>query len=175
MEWQELLIDGYGRILEVLENSLKGLTQDDLNQLPKPDCNSMGWLAWHLTRLQDDHIASLMEEEQLWISEGWHTRFNRPANSGDIGFGHSPEDAAAFKSPDVKTLLGYHHAILERTKRYIKSLSANDLDRELNEPWYQPLPTVGVRLISVLADNLQHAGQVAYVRGLLQGKGWRRD
>ncbi len=171
MEWQELLIDGYGRILEVLERALKELMQDDLNQLPHPDCNSMGWLAWHLTRVQDGHFADLMENKQLWLSEGWHARFNRPPSAKDTGFGHNPEDVAAFKSPEVTTLLGYHRAVLERTKRYISSLSAKDLDRELNEPWYQPLPTVGVRLISVMADNLQHAGQVSYVRGLLKSKG----
>ena len=172
MEWQELLIDGYGRVLEALEEALNGLTQDDLNQLPRPDCNSMGWLAWHLTRVQDDHVADLMGEKQLWLSEGWHAKFNRASSAKDVGFGHSSEDVAAFKSPDVATLLAYHRAVLERTKRYVSSLAAGDLDRELNEPWYQPLPTVGVRLISVMADNLQHVGQIAYVRGLLKGKGW---
>ena len=172
MEWQELLIDGYGRVLEALEEALDGMTQDDLNQQPHPDCNSMGWLAWHLTRVQDDHIADLMGEKQLWISEEWHAKFNRAPSAKDIGFGHISEDVAAFKSPDVETLLGYHRAVLERTKRYISSLLVSDLDRELNEPWYQPLPTVGVRLISVMSDDLQHAGQVAYIRGLLKGKGW---
>ena len=172
MEWQELLIDGYGRVSQVLKKALNGLTQDDLNELPKPDCNSMGWLAWHLTRVQDDHIADLMGEEQLWIKDGWQAKFNRELDPKDIGFGHTSEQVAAFKSPDVATFLAYHGAVLERTKRYIAGLSMADLDRELNEPWYQPLPTVGVRLISVLSDSLQHAGQVAYVRGLLKGKGW---
>ena len=96
----------------------------------------------------------------------------RDPDPKDIGFGHTSEDIAAFKSPDADTILGYHHAVLERTRRYISSLSAADLDRELNEPWYQPLPTAGVRLISVLADDLQHVGQIAYARGLLKGKGW---
>ncbi|MEE9399048.1 MAG: DinB family protein [Dehalococcoidales bacterium] len=172
MEWQELLIDGYGRVLEILEVSLKGLTQEDLDQQPRPDCISIGWLAWHLTRVQDDHVADLMGKEQLWIKEEWHARFNRPRDAKDIGWGHSSEQVAAFKSPDAETLLAYHRAVLERTKGYITSLSAKDLDRELNEPWYQPLPTVGVRLISVISDNLQHAGQLAYLRGLLKGKGW---
>ena len=172
MEWQELLLDGYGRIAEALEEALGGLTQDDLNQQPHPDCNSMGWLAWHLTRVQDDHIADLIGEKQLWLSEGWHSRLNRASDPKDIGFGHTSEDIAAFKSPDADTILGYHHAVLDRTGRYISSLSATDLDRELNEPWFQPLPTVGVRLISVLADDLQHIGQIAYARGLLKGKGW---
>jgi len=172
MEWQELLRDGYGRVFQVLKKALSGLTQDDLNEQPHPDCNSMGWLTWHLTRVQDDHIADLMGEEQLWIKDGWYARFNRAPEPKDIGFGHTSEEVAAFKSPEVKTLLDYHSAVLERSERYISSLSMSDLDRELNEPWYQPLPTVGVRLISVMSDCLQHAGQVAYVRGLLKGKGW---
>lgn len=172
MEWQELIKDGYGRVLEVLEGALEGLTQDDLNQQPHPDGNSMSWLTWHLTRVQDDHIADLIGEEQLWLSGGWHARFNRASNPKDIGWGHSSEEVAAFKSPDVETLLGYHRAVLERSKHYIAALSTSDLDRELNEPWYQPLPTVGVRLLSIMSDNLQHAGQVAYLRGLLKGKGW---
>lgn len=174
MEWNELLADGYGRVLEVLESVLRGLTEDDLNWQPRHDCNSIGWLAWHLTRVQDDHIASLMGEEQLWTGDGWYARFDRRPDPKDIGFGHSPEQVAEFKSPDVDTLLDYHRAVLERSKRYFPTLSGAELDRELDEPWYQPLPTVGVRLISVLADSLQHAGQMAYVRGLRQGKGWQK-
>ena len=172
MKWQELITDGYGRALQVLEKALAGLTLDDLKEQPHPDCNSIGWLTWHLTRVQDDHIADLMGEEQLWTKDNWYARFNRPPDRKDIGFGHSSEEVAAFKSPDVETLLEYHRAVLERSRRYISNLSMTDLDRELNEPWYQPLPTVGVRLVSVMSDCLQHAGQVSYVRGLLKGKGW---
>lgn len=172
MEWKELIIDGYDRVLEVLEKALDGMTPDDLDEQPHPDCNSMGWLAWHLTRVQDDHVADLMGEQQLWTSDRWYARFNRKPDPKDIGFGHASDDVAAFRSPDALTLLEYHRAVLERSKRYISSLSEADLDRELNEPWYQPLPTVGVRLVSVMSDCLQHAGQLAYVRGLLKGKGW---
>ncbi|MBI2861133.1 MAG: DUF664 domain-containing protein [Chloroflexi bacterium] len=172
MEWQALMIDSYGRVLEALEEALAGLTVEDLGHQPRPDCNSMGWLAWHLTRVQDDHIADLISEEQLWIKEGWHARFARHADPEDTGFGHGPAEMAAFKSPGAETLIAYHRAVLERSKKYIASLAPADLDRELDEPWWQPLPTVGVRLVSVMADNLEHCGQIAYVRGLLQGKGW---
>ena len=171
MEWQELLRDGYGRVVQVLKKALDALSVDELNEQPHPSCNSMGWTTWHLTRVQDQHVADLMETEQLWVSEGWHARFDRPADPTDTGFGHSPTDLASFKSPDVGTLLGYHQSVLERTKHYISRLLLTDLDRELNEPQWQPLPTVGVRLISVMSDNLQHAGQVAYLRGLLKARG----
>jgi hypothetical protein len=169
MEWQQLITDIYVRISQVLEKALEGLTLEDLNQQPHPDCNSMGWLTWHVTRGQDRVTADLMREEQLWVKDQWHAKFNRPPNPEDSGFGHSSEDVAAFKSPDVSTLLEYHHAVLERIKGYVSNLSATDLDRELNHPRF---PTVGARLVANISDNLQHAGQVAYVRGLLKGKGW---
>ncbi|MFC1982824.1 DinB family protein [Chloroflexota bacterium] len=172
MEWKELIIDGYGRILENLGEALNGLTQDDLNQQPHPDCNSMGWLAWHLTRVLDHEIGNLMGGEQLWISDQWYKKFNRAPDASDAGFGHSSEEVAAFRSPDVGILLDYHRAVLARTKSYISDLSPAELDRKLDEPWFQPLPTVGVRLVSVMSDGLQHAGQIAYLRGLLKGKGW---
>ena len=172
MEWHDLMVDAYGRIIEIMERVLDGLSEEDLNWQPRPDSNSIGWLAWHLTRVQDDHIASLMGEEQLWVKGGWHARFDRAADVKDMGFGHTPEDLAAFKSPGVDTLLGYHRAVLARSQAFFPTLSQADLDRELNEPWFQPLPTVGVRIISLLGDNLEHAGQMAYIRGLRQGKGW---
>ena len=169
MEWQQLIIDIYVRISQVLDRALEGLTQDDLNQQPNPDSNSMGWLAWHLTRVQDRAIADLAGEEQLWIKDEWYSRFIRPADPQDVGVGHSSEDLAAFRSPDAQTLLAYHHAVLERSKHYINNLSQTDLDREIDHPRY---PRVGLRLPAIISDNLQHAGQVAYVRGLLKGKGW---
>jgi len=172
MEWQELIIDSYGRALQRLEQALDGLSPDDSNWQPHPDCNSMGWLTWHLTRTQDAQITDLMGGEQVWLRDGWHAKFNRPPDPSDTGFGNSSEDVAAFKSPDARVMLDYHRAVLEQTKQYLKSLSLSDLNRELNEPWYQPLPTVGVRIISIMNDCLQHTGQVAYVRGLLKGKGW---
>lgn len=157
MEWRDLIIDGYGRVLDYLKESLAGLTPADLDWQPKPACNSMGWLAWHISRIQDYEIAGLMDAEQLWITGGWHKKFKRPADPDDIGFGHTNEDVAAFKSPDVETQLANHQAVLARTKKYLKSLTAKDLARELKEA-YEPAPTVAVRIVSVLADDLQHAG-----------------
>ena len=174
MEWNDLLVDAYERLPGYLSNVLKGLSQDNLDWQPRPDCNSIGWLTWHLTRQQDAQIASLMNEQQLWLSDGWASKFSRPPDPDDIGFGHTPEQVSSFKSPDIQTMLDYHHAVLERTKRYLITLSPTDLDRELDEPWFQPLPTVGVRLISILDDGLLHAGQAAYIRGLIQGKGWQK-
>ena len=109
---------------------------------------------------------------ELVLSQYEGARFERTAKGKDIGWGHTLEQVAAFRSPDAEIQLEYHRAVLERTRRYIIGLSEAELARELNEPLFHPLPTEGVRIVSVLSDDLQHAGQVAYVRGLLQGAGW---
>ena len=173
MDWRSLLTDGYGRITEIIERTLKDLTPEDLKWQPRPDSNSIGWLVWHLTRVQDDHIADLMGEEQLYVKDNWAAKFNRPSDPKDRGFGHTPEQVAVFAS-DAETLIAYHKAVVERSKKFFTTLSDEDLDRELDEPQWNPLPTVGVRLISVLSDNLQHAGQTSYIRGQLQGMGWQK-
>ena len=174
MDWHDLLTDGFDRLPGFLKNVLDGLTKEDIAWQPHPDCNSIGWLAWHLTRQQDAQISALMGEEQLWTRDEWHARFNRPADPDDVGFGHTLEQVASFRSPDTVTLLDYQRAVLERARRYFPTLSQTDLARELNEPWFKPLPTVGVRLISIMDDAMIHAGQAAYIRGLRQGKGWQR-
>ena len=114
----------------------------------------------------------VMDVEQDWVTQGWHAKFDLPPDPKLDGFGDTPQQVAAFRTPSRQVLLDYHDHITERSKAYVSGLAAEDFDRALNEPQWQPLPTVGVRLMSVISDNLQHAGQAAYLRGLLQGKGW---
>ena len=170
MEWRELIVDGYDRLPDLMKEVLAGLRMADLDWQPHRDCNSLGWTVWHLTRVQDSQIAGLMGEEQLWIKDGWCKRFKRPADPDDTGYGHTPAEVRAFKSPSVRIQLDYLGAVVERTKQYVASLAPSDLDRELDEPWYQPPPTVGVRIVSVLADCHQHAGEASYIGGLLKAK-----
>ena len=150
-------------------NVLDGLTQEDLNYVPTPDCNSIAWLTWHLTRVQDSVISSLMEKEQRWIVEKWYSNFSRNPDPTDRGVGHSSEDVSNFQSPDSKTLLGYYSAVYKQTKEYISKLSTAELGREIDNP---RSPMVGLRLAGIMNDNIQHVGQIAYLRGMLKGKGW---
>ena len=168
MEFQQLLQNIFERASQYLEGALDGLTQEDLNRLPNPDCNSIGWLTWHLTRVQDSAVSGFMGKEQIWITDRWCSKFNRDPDPKDVGFGHSSEDVANFQSPDTKTLLDYHYAVQRQTKEYISKLSTTELGRETNNPRN---PTIGLRLAAIINDNLQHTGQVAYLRGLFKGKG----
>ena len=170
MEWRELVVDGYDRFPELVEEVLAGVRTADLDWPPRPGTNPLGWTVWHLTRVQDSQIADLMGEASLWTRDGWHRKFDRPPDDDDSGYGHTPAQVRAFKSPSVKVQLDYLRAVTDRTKQYLASLAPADLDRELDESWQQPRPTVAVRIVSILADCHQHAGEASYIRGLLEAK-----
>ncbi len=165
MEFAEFITGIFTRISQVLETGLDELTENEINQQPIPECNSIGWMVWHLTRVQDRFIAMLSNNEQVWTTEKWYGKFDREADAKDIGYGHRPEDLASFKLPDTKTLLDYHHAVLEKTKQYTNKLSPEELDRVIDD---SRAPTVALRLTAFISDNLQHAGQAAYLRGWLR-------
>jgi hypothetical protein len=166
MEWRELIVDGYDRLPDLMKEILGGLRPADLDWAPRPGANTLGWTAWHLTRVQDSQIADLMGAEQLWLRDRWHARFGRPADGDDTGYGHTPEEVRAFRSPSGRVQLAYLRAVVERTKGYLATLTPEALARELDEPWSRPRPTVAVRLVSILADCHQHAGEASYIRGL---------
>jgi hypothetical protein len=174
MKWQDLLADGYGRVPELFGRVLDKLSPEDLDWRPKQDSNSVGWLVWHATRGEDAQISDLIGDEQIWIKGRWYSKFNRTADPKDTGFGHKPKQLAAFKSPQARVLLDYQKAVTKRSLKYVKSLTTAELGRTLNEPWFQPLPTVGVRLISIFEDSILHGGEASYVRGLRQGMGWQK-
>jgi hypothetical protein len=172
VEWRELIVDGFERLPDLAEEALAGVRAADLDRAPGPGANPLGWTVWHLTRVQDGQIADLMgqPEADLWTRDGWHRKFDRPPDHEDSGYGHTAAQVAAFRSPSAKVQVDYLKATTERTKEYLATLSPGDLDRELAEPWYTPRPTVGVRLLSILADCHQHAGEAAYIRGLLKAR-----
>jgi Protein of unknown function (DUF664) len=140
----ELLVDAFGRIREVVHRVVDGLTSEQLALRLDPEANSIAWLVWHLTRIQDDHLADVAGVEQVWTSQG---------SAVQVGAG--------------ELLVGYHDAVHQQTTRYVGGLRDADLGRIVDRSWDPPV-SLGARLVSVIADDLQHVGQAALVRGLLQ-------
>ncbi|MFC8759306.1 DUF664 domain-containing protein [Streptomyces sp. NPDC057193] len=161
-----LLTDSFGRIREVVHEAVEGLTEDRLAERVDPDANSIAWLVWHLTRIQDDHLAGAYGTEQLWTSDGWHERFGLPFPATATGYGQTRAQVGKVRAP-AELLLGYHDAVHARTVELIGPVTNGDLDRVVDTAWDPPV-TLGVRLVSVISDDLQHAGQAAYVRGVLE-------
>jgi uncharacterized damage-inducible protein DinB len=162
----EILLDAFDRLPELARAAVRDLTLEQLRQAPAPGANTIAWLVWHLARIQDDHIAEVMDVEQIWTAGRWAERFGLPAGTIDTGYGHSPAQVGAVRPQDAQTLMDYYQAVHERTVAYLRTLSDTDLDRVVDDRWDPPV-TLGVRLVSVANDDAQHVGQAAYVRGLL--------
>ncbi|GKQ33924.1 DinB family protein [Streptomyces sp. A012304] len=167
MHAKDILIDGYGRIREEVHAAVEGLDADDLNARPTAETNSVAWLVWHLTRVQDDHVADAFGLDQVWLSQDWAKRFDLDLPRHDTGYGHSAAKVAKVRVAEGGLLTGYYDAVHARTLTALRGVTAADLERVVDERWDPPV-TLGVRLVSVLSDDLQHVGQAAYVRGLLQ-------
>ncbi|MEU8375117.1 DUF664 domain-containing protein [Micromonospora sp. NPDC048894] len=167
MNVDDLLTETYDQLPDLVDAAVDGLGPDELRRAPRPGANPVGWLVWHLTRIQDQQIAELLGVDQLWIAGDRAARFGLPADPADIGYGHTAEQVAAVRPESAQVLVDYHRAVAERTRTFLAGLRPTDLDRVVDESWDPPV-TLGVRLVSIVADALQHVGQAAYLRGLLR-------
>ncbi|WP_037570472.1 mycothiol transferase [Phaeacidiphilus oryzae] len=163
----ELLVDGFNRVQESVHDVLEGLGEEQLTARLDQDANPIGWLVWHLTRVQDDHIAEVAGREQAWTEAGYHQDFGLPYHTADHGYGHSTAQVGSFGGVTAKQLADYHDAVHARTVEYLRTLSDADYQRIVDDSWDPPV-TLAVRLVSVLAEDHQHVGQAAYVRGILE-------
>lgn len=161
-----VLRDGFARVQAGVYDALDGIPAEHLNARLDSASNPIGWLIWHLTRVQDDHIADASGLEQVWLADGWQTAFGLKLPALDTGFGHTAEEVAAVRVEAPDTLADYYDATHQQTLRYLDDLEPEVLDEVIDTSW-QPPVTLGVRLVSVLAEDLQHVGQAAYLRGVL--------
>ena len=171
MQFNDLLTDCFLRIRDDVQGVLDGLDPPDLQYRPDSEANTIAWVLWHLTRIQDDHVAELAGIEQVWTAEGWAARFGLPFDVSATGYGQTSADVAAV-SVGSDLLGGYHDAVHGMTAGFLSAVREPDLDRVVDERWDPPV-TMGVRLVSVIEDGLQHVGQAAYLKGLAKRSGSR--
>jgi hypothetical protein len=161
-----LLLELYGRIPPLARDAVDGVDLAGLTEPPSPGANTIAWLVWHLARVQDHHVAELLGTPQIWVSGDWARHFGLHPDPSNTGYGHTAEEVATVRPERPEALLGYLDAVDRRTRTMLAPLTPADLDRIVDQRWDPPV-TLGVRLVSVADDSLQHAGQAAYVRGLL--------
>ena len=166
-----LLVDAIGRVRETVHTAVDGLDEEQLAHRVDPRANSIAWLVWHLTRIEDDHVAGVAGSAQVWHTDGWVERFALPFERDDTGFGHSAEEVAGVRV-GADLLAGYHDAVHARTVAYLRTLADGDLAEVVDTRWDPPV-TRGTRLVSVVNDTTQHAGQAAFVRGLVERRAGR--
>ncbi|HWB71440.1 MAG TPA: DUF664 domain-containing protein [Egibacteraceae bacterium] len=167
METSEVLLDAFERIRQGVRRVTEGLDAEALAFRPDPDANSIAWLVWHATRVQDDHVSEIAGRGQAWVADGWADRFDLPADPAYTGYGHTSQQVGAVRADGPDLLVGYHEAVAQRTFEYLETIDAAELDRIIDDRWDPPV-SVGVRLVSVIDDQIQHVGQAGYVRGMLE-------
>jgi DinB superfamily len=167
MDVRELMEDFFGRVDENVHAVLDGLSTDQLAATPAPGTNPIGWLVWHLTRVQDGHITELLGGQEVWETGPWARRFGLDNDPKNTGYGHTPEEVAEVRADSADALTGYYDAVRARTTQFLADIEPAGLDRVVDTRWDPPV-TLGVRLVSIADDCIQHVGQAAYVRGLLE-------
>ena len=167
MESRDLLLTAFDNVEDAVRGAVEGIDPVLLTARVDPQANTIAWLVWHLTRVQDDHVAEVAGQPQAWTADGWADRFALPFDEAETGYGASSADVAAVRVDDPGLLLGYHAEVHRRTAEFVATVRADDLDRVVDTRWDPPV-TLGVRLVSVVTDDLQHAGQAALLRGVLE-------
>ncbi|BCW67327.1 hypothetical protein NicSoilB4_20900 [Arthrobacter sp. NicSoilB4] len=164
MKSNELLLDAFGRIHETVARTLDGADGEALVRRPTGNGNSMAWLIWHLSRVEDAQVSSAAGLGQVWTAQGFAKRFDLPLSERDTGYGHSSGQVDAVRAtPEL--LFEYYDAVHRQTVAFLEGLGDEDLDRIVDKRWDPPV-TLGVRLVSTIADCLQHVGQAGYAKGL---------
>lgn len=160
----ELLTEIVERIKTSITATLDGIDEQILTKRPGPDANSIAWLIWHLSRVQDAVITMASGQEQAWTAGGFAEEFALPFKAKDTGFGHSSEQVAQVHA-SADALGRYYDAVHAKTLRYLATVTGQMLDEVVGERYGKPLTGAG-RLLMIVNDNLQHAGQAAYLKGL---------
>jgi len=160
-----ILRDAFDRVTEQVTAVTEGLSSDDAKWRPDPGANSIGWLIWHLTRVQDDHLADLAGTDQLWTADGWHTRLGLPFDAAETGYGQTSDQVGQVVA-DPADLAAYQQAVHQATLTYLDTLTEAELERIVDTRWDPPV-TASVRLVSIVNDCTEHVGQAAYVKGML--------
>ncbi len=168
MQVSDVYVEMFGRIGPLVHAAADGMDPGALVASPQPGTNPVGWLLWHLTRVQDHHVSELLGTGQVWPE--YARLFGLAPDPWNIGFAHKPADVAAVIPRDAQAVTSYYDAVHARTLPLLESLTPEELSRVVDENWDPPV-TLGVRLVSVADDSLQHVGQALYVRGLVQ-PGW---
>jgi hypothetical protein len=166
MTLNEFITDALEKESGSLLEALDGLTPDELAWQPAPDANSIGWILWHMVRVEDMFIQFFAQfQPELWETGGWNDKFGLPTR--DNGFGHTPDQVNNFPRLDLADFLAYRASVRESTLSYLNSRSADDMATVPRER--RPDMSIAGMFRQIIGELYQHVGHIAYLRGL-QGK-----
>lgn len=161
----------FDRMPELVADAVGDLSPDQLAARLDPEANTIAWLIWHLSRVEDDHIAGAAralgrDRGVAQVYPGYADRFDLPFDPAVHGYGMSSEEVGLVRA-DGALLIEYYDAVHAATDAFLASLAAEDWDRVVDEAWDPPV-TLLARITSVAGEVNQHVGQAAFIRGVLE-------
>ncbi len=166
MESKELLLKSLNESQGFINQSLDGLTKEELARAPGEGCNSIIFLYWHLARVEDLWINHVLRQSgEIYDEQGWQEKLGTPPE--DTGFRYTPEQLESWCPPDMDTLRGYAAAVREKTLVYLETVTPASLSAEVSRGRFSG--TVGTALAHLVTEIALHAGQMAYLHGMVKG------
>ena len=167
MTLNEFIIDVFDKEQQFLLDAVQDLTPQQLGWRAGSEANPIGWILWHMLRVEDMWIQFFIQERpEIWERDGWHQKFGLPTR--DNGFGHTQEQVDGFPVLDLSELLKYREAVRAGTLEYLRGLGPEDYDRVPRER--RPEMSIGAVLRQVVGELYQRQGHLAYLKGLIQSE-----
>ena len=151
---------------DFLMEAVQDLTPEELVWRATPEANPIGWMLWHMLRVEDMWIQFYTQfQPELWERDGWNEKFGLSVR--DNGFGHAQEQVTNFPPLDLSELLRYGAAVRAKTLEYLGELQPEDFEVVPRER--RPDFSVASMFRQIIGEFYQHTGQIAYVKGLIRG------
>jgi uncharacterized damage-inducible protein DinB len=164
MEAKELILKSLEQSQEYLTRALDGLTQEEAAWSPGPECNSIAFILWHTTRVEDFFINRVLQRgRELYEMEGWQEKLGTPVKA----YQYTVEELQAWPVPKLEVLRQYYDSVRQKTLAFLNSISPEKLS-EVPRPERSP-DSIGVSLGHVSTEIAMHVGQIAYLRGVQRG------
>ncbi|PKB81373.1 MAG: hypothetical protein BZY88_06720 [SAR202 cluster bacterium Io17-Chloro-G9] len=163
MTLNEFIVDAFEKEQGFLLDAVQDLTPEELRWRAGPEANPIGWILWHMLRVEDMWFQFFIQRQtEIWDRDGWNEKFGLPTR--DNGFGHTQEQVADFPALDLQELLRYGQAVRQGTLDYLKTLGPDDYSQVPREQ--RPEMSVGAVFRQVIGEVYQHQGHIAYLKGL---------
>ena len=172
-----------------IERWLGGLSEEQLRLRPGKGLNSIVWLLWHMARVEDAAVNSVVHAGRQVLDDAWARRMNYDRR--DIGTGMTDDEVTDFSSRvDVGAVQAYRSAVGTRTREVVRDLphalwddivGANDLTRAAGDgafrvdlsaviaigkhPW-QGHTRADQLGSSAIRHNMGHIGEAVTLRSL---------
>jgi len=164
MDAKDLLLRSLEQSHGYLTKALDGLTQEEATWSPSPECNSIAFILWHTTRVEDFFVNRVIQRgKELYETEKWQEKLGTPLKA----YQYSVEELQAWPAPKLEILKEYVKSVRQKTLAFLNSIPPERLS-EVPRPDRSP-DSIGATLEHMTTEIALHVGQIAYLRGIQRG------